>query len=110
VPGADAATRAVRRRDRRGRHTTSAAVFYELPRGGVIIDTPGIRELGMGMRPAELSWYFPEFEPLLGGCRFGNCTHAHEPGCAVRAAVEAGRIAPRRYNSYLRILETLDNR
>jgi ribosome biogenesis GTPase len=107
VPGADAATRAVRMRDQRGRHRTTAAAVYDLPGGGTIVDTPGIRELGIHLGAAELPWYFAEFEPLAARCRFRNCTHTHEPDCAVRAAVEAGQILPRRYHSYLRILESL---
>ncbi len=107
VPEADAATRAIRMKDQRGRHTTSAAVVYDLPKGGVIIDTPGIRELGVGLKAGELPWYFPEFEPLSPQCKFNNCTHTHEPDCAVVRAVEEGNILPRRYESYLRILESL---
>ena len=107
VPGAHAATRSVRAADERGRHTTSAAVIYELPEGGILVDTPGIRELGMRLDAAELPWYFPEFESLAPHCHFNNCTHTHEPDCAVIRAVEAGDIVPRRYESYLRILDTL---
>ena len=108
LPGVDARTRTVRAKDNRGRHTTTAAVVYDLPGGGIIIDTPGIRELGMAMDPSELPWYFPEFEALAGQCKFNDCTHTHEPGCAIQAAVEAGDILPQRYDSYLRILETLE--
>lgn len=116
VPGADAATRTVRPKDKRGRHTTSAAVVYDLPAapgaadaaGGILVDTPGIRELGMNMDAAELGWYFPEFADCAPQCRFNDCTHSHEPDCAVRDAMETGRIQPRRYASYLRILETLN--
>ena len=114
VPGAGARTRPVRMKDERGRHTTSAAVIYDLPArdaaGGqpsLLVDTPGIRELGVSLTAAELPWYFPEFEALAPQCRFNDCTHTHEPDCAVRAALEAGRILPRRYEGYLRILATL---
>lgn len=114
IPGAGAKTRPVRIKDQRGRHTTSAAVIYELPspnapagQPGLLVDTPGIRELGINLTAAELPWYFPEFEALAPQCRFNNCTHTHEPDCAVRAALDAGRILPRRYESYLRILDTL---
>ena len=107
IPGTNALTRQVRTKDQRGRYTTSAAVVYELPCGGMIIDTPGIRELGMDLTEQELPWYFPEFEPFVGDCKFNNCTHTHEPDCAVIAAVEAGEISDRRYDSYLRILESL---
>ena len=110
VPGADAATREVRAKDQRGRHTTSATVVYELPCGGCLVDTPGVRELGLRIDRAELPWYFPEFEPLSPRCRFADCTHTHEPACAVQAAVEAGQVRPERYESYLRLLETIDER
>ncbi len=107
IPGANALTRKIRSKDNRGRHTTSAAVVYDLPAGGMIVDTPGIRELGMDLTADQLPWYFPEFEPYVGKCRFNNCTHTHEPDCAILAAVDAGAIPPRRYGSYRRILETL---
>ncbi len=107
VPGAQAATQPVRAKDQRGRHTTSAAVVYDLPGGGLIIDTPGIRELAVQLSADQLPWYFPEFEQVAPRCKFNNCTHTHEPDCAVIAAVEDGAIPSRRYDSYLRILETI---
>lgn len=107
IPGVNAATREVRAKDDRGRHTTRSAVIYELPEGGMIVDTPGIRELGVQLSATELTWYFPEFEPLANDCKFRNCTHTHEPDCAVISAVEAGKIVPRRYQSYINILDTL---
>ena len=110
VPGATAAVRSVRVKDQRGRHTTGATCIYELAgdaRGGVIVDTPGVRELGIELTAAELPWYFPEFDEHSPRCHFSNCTHTHEPDCAVLAAVEAGTISARRYESYLRILGTL---
>ncbi len=107
VPGADAATREVRTKDERGRHTTSSAVIYDLPGGGMVVDTPGLRELGIHLDPAELPWYFPEFEALAGECKFRDCAHTHEPDCAVLSALERGEILPRRYQSYLNILDTL---
>jgi len=110
VPGANAATREVRLKDKRGRHTTATATIYDLPGGGIVVDTPGIRELGMALDATELPWYFPEFEALAGQCKFRDCTHVHEPDCAVIAAAESGRIPRRRYASYLRILETIEDR
>lgn len=107
IPSANALTRTVRSKDERGRHTTSAASVYDLPAGGMLVDTPGIRELGMNLTADELPWYFPEFEPYVGKCRFNNCTHTHEPDCAVIAAVDAGDIPIRRFESYLRLAETL---
>jgi len=114
LPGAKAATQSIRMKDQRGRHTTSATVVYDLPPrkdgqgAGMLLDTPGVRELGVNLSAVELPWYFPEFEPLAGQCRFNNCTHTHEPGCAVIAAVDEDRILRRRYESYLHILATLD--
>ena len=64
----------------------------------------------MGMKASELPWYYPEFEPLAPQCKFRDCTHTHEPQCAVVAAVEEGKIPPRRYVSYLRILQTLEEK
>ena len=107
VPGADLATRQVRSKDDRGRHMTASATVHELPGGGLIVDTPGVRELAMGIDAAELPWYFPEMAEVAGACRFNDCSHTHEPDCAVRDAVEAGGISLRRYHSYLRILESL---
>jgi ribosome biogenesis GTPase len=111
LPDADIATRSVRAKDSRGRHTTSQARVYDLPAGGLLVDTPGVRELGVDITAQELPWYFPEFEDFVADCKFRDCSHTHEPDCAVRAAVEADKIPPRRYESYLRILDTLgDNR
>jgi ribosome biogenesis GTPase len=107
VPGAAAVTGMVRLKDQRGRHTTASANVYDLPGGGTLVDTPGVRELGVRMDAAELSWYFPEFAPFAPGCKFRDCTHTHEPQCAVRDAVEQSKILPRRYGSYVRILETI---
>ena len=108
IPGAAAATRQVRAKDNRGRHMTSAAAVYEFPDGGLLVDTPGIRELGIRLAATELPWYFPQFDAFVPGCKFNDCTHTHEPNCGIVAAVEAGEIPPTRYESYLRILATLD--
>lgn len=110
IPGAQAATREVRMKDERGRHTTSSTDVYDLPAGGLIIDTPGVRELGIQLRARELPWYFPEFEAFAHRCKFNDCSHTHEPACAIIAAVEQGQILARRYDSYLRILETIEDR
>ncbi|MCB9496228.1 MAG: ribosome small subunit-dependent GTPase A [Fibrobacteria bacterium] len=108
-PGQQIATGEVRSKDGRGRHTTTRAKVYPLPDGGRIVDTPGIRELALHrLTPSEVGLYFTEFEPLFGTCRFNDCMHTHEPGCAVRSAVAAGTIHPDRYASYVRILETLN--
>ena len=93
----------------KGRHTTTRARIYRLDDGVTrIVDTPGIREFGLWkMTPGELASYFDELADLAPGCRFSNCTHSHEPDCAVRAAAEAGHLEGHRYATYLRILESL---
>ncbi len=90
----------------RGRHTTVAARLHPLDAGGYVVDTPGlgrIRFWEMGER--DLDRCFPEFGPYLGECKFDDCAHVHEPSCAVVEAVESGDVSPRRYESYLKILE-----
>jgi ribosome biogenesis GTPase len=92
----------------RGRHTTVSAVMIPLEAGGFLVDTPGFSEVGLwGVEPRELATCFPEMRPLVDGCRFADCLHRTEPGCAVRAAVEQGGIAPERMESYLALLEEL---
>jgi ribosome biogenesis GTPase len=92
----------------KGRHTTSASRLYELTGGIRIIDTPGVKQLGLwGVSPAELNYYFHEIAAISGQCRFRDCTHTHEPKCAVRDAVDAGEIARPRFDSYLRIRASL---
>lgn len=90
----------------KGMHTTTFACMYKMPMGGFIIDTPGIKEFGIVYtEPEEISHYFTEMLPLLPNCKYANCLHRNEQQCAVKQAVEAGKIAESRYNSYLRILE-----
>ena len=89
-----------------GRQTTSAARLYRLP-GGFLIDSPGVAEFGLGaIAPGELVLGFPEMQAVAAECRFTDCSHLREPGCAVRRAVQEGRIAHSRYASYRRILES----
>jgi len=89
----------------RGKHTTTFAEMFELNSGGYLIDTPGIRGFGViDMEKTQISHYFPEMFNLLNQCRFFNCTHTHEPGCAVKAAVERGEIPATRYDSYLSLI------
>ena len=89
-----------------GKHTTSLYEMYRLASGGFVIDTPGLRGFGLvDLEKEEISKYFPEMLREMDNCRFVPCTHTHEPGCAVKAAVDAGRISPERYNSYLGMLE-----
>jgi ribosome biogenesis GTPase len=93
----------------KGRHTTTASALYELPEGIEIIDTPGIRQFGLWkIMRADLRWYFPEFGALTSACRFHDCSHTNEPACAIKQAVEREEIAPARYDTYLRILRTLE--
>lgn len=95
----------------KGLHTTTFAEMYDLPFGGKIIDTPGMREFAlMDIEEFELAHYFPEMKAVMNGCRFNNCKHIEEPGCAVKAAVEEGKISSKRYISYLNILASIDNR
>jgi ribosome biogenesis GTPase len=90
----------------KGRHTTVGARLWPLDAGGYVADTPGLREAGLwDIEPEELDWHFVEMRPYVPDCRFSSCTHTHEPGCAVRAAVEAGEISEARYESYWRLLE-----
>jgi ribosome biogenesis GTPase len=107
-PGLHIATAEVSEALHKGRHTTTSAELHPLDPGrggGYVADTPGIRELGLWqIPPGELAWCFPEFRDHLGGCAFSDCTHLHEPRCAVRAAVEAGTISAARHDSYRRML------
>lgn len=109
-PGLGLRTAEVSRAHRKGRHTTVTAVLVPLRCGGFVADTPGLRELGLwGVTPEVLPRCFREFLPLLGSCRFGNsCTHVHEPGCAVKDAVEDGAITVARYESYRTLREEID--
>jgi ribosome biogenesis GTPase len=92
----------------KGRHTTTTAELLPLTGGGWVADTPGLRELAIReVEPEDLAWLFPEFREPMTRCRFSNCSHREELGCAVRAAVEAGAVSPERYRSYLRVYEDL---
>jgi ribosome biogenesis GTPase len=103
-PGLGRLAREVSQATFKGRHTTVYAELLPLSEGGYVADTPGIRSLGLwDIEPEELDGYFREIEPLVAQCEFSDCTHQHEPGCAVRAAVERGEIAASRYDSYLRL-------
>jgi len=90
----------------KGTHTTTSTILYQLADGGHLIDSPGVWEFGIWkLENHELTAGFIEFEPWLGQCRFNNCLHASEPGCAIKQAVEDGRIRTWRFESYLRLLE-----
>ncbi len=88
----------------KGKHTTVVRQLFTLEGGGYVADTPGWKSLALwDTEPEEMDAYFPELAPLVAECQFNDCTHTHEPGCAVRAAVEEGRVHPERYHSYLRL-------
>lgn len=92
-----------------GMHTTTYTEMFELMPGSYLVDTPGVKGFGSyDMESEEIAHYFVEFFELSENCKYGNCTHTHEPGCAVLAALEAGHIAPSRYQSYLSMLEDKD--
>ena len=112
VPGAELETGSVRERDGKGRHTTTSSSLFDFPGGGYVIDTPGIRSIGLAdgedeMDGETLAKIFPGFfEGDLFTCKYSNCLHLKEPGCSVRAAVESGKLSRARYASYLRILNS----
>jgi ribosome biogenesis GTPase len=103
-PGLGLAASHVSRATRKGRHTTVVREMFPLKEGGYVADTPGLKALALwDIEPEELDAYFPELRSLVSQCQFSDCTHVHEPGCAVLKALEEGRIHPQRYESYLRI-------
>lgn len=93
----------------KGQHTTTFAEMFDLPQGGRLVDTPGMREFGLvDITKPELSHYFPEMRTILNDCQFNNCQHTNEPGCAVKQAVIDGKIPEDRYVSYYNILESIE--
>ncbi|MBO3698291.1 ribosome small subunit-dependent GTPase A [Roseivirga sp. E12] len=111
VPGQVQKTGEVSTYANKGTHTTTFAEMFEMDSSSKIIDTPGIKELGLvDMEASEISHYFPEMRAYLGECKFNNCLHTNEPGCQVLEAFEEGKIEASRYHSYLSILEDYDNR
>ncbi|MBX5439482.1 MAG: ribosome small subunit-dependent GTPase A, partial [Thermoflavifilum sp.] len=110
IPGLSLRVQPISRWSEKGMHTTTFAEMFELPFGGRIIDTPGIREFGViDIAPEELSHYFLDMQRYVTSCMFNNCLHVNEPGCAVKEAVKEGKIYPKRYENYLHILETLQD-
>ena len=106
VPDAHVKVGDVSQTHHKGMHTTTFSELLDLPDGGAIIDTPGVKAFGtIDFERAEVAHYFPEIFNISSGCRFNNCTHTHEPGCAVLDAVEQGEIAHSRFVSYLSILD-----
>ena len=94
---------------RKGIHTTVTSIMIPVNENTFVIDTPGVREIDpYGIKKEDLSHYFPDFEEYFSNCKFNTCTHYHEPGCGVIDAVEEGEIVFERYDSYLRILDTIE--
>jgi ribosome biogenesis GTPase len=111
VPGIDRKTQDISGWSGKGQHTTTFAEMFDLPNGGKVVDTPGMREFGLvDLSKQELSHYFPEMRNLLHYCQFNNCLHYNEPGCAVKAAVEKGDIHEDRFVSYLTILDSIEEK
>jgi len=108
-PGMNRKTQDVSGWSGKGQHTTTFAEMFDLPQGGKIIDTPGMREFGIvDLSKQELSHYFPEMKELIQQCQFNNCLHSNEPGCAIKAAVNQGLIHEDRYVSYRTILDCFE--
>lgn len=111
LPGTELKTGEISDWSDKGKHTTTFAEMFELPFGGYLIDTPGIRELGVfDIEKQELGRLFPEIRKLMENCRFNNCRHINEPGCAVLTALEDGKFEASRYDSYLSIYHDNDTR
>lgn len=110
-PSADMEIGEVSKKTMRGKHTTRHVEIFEIEQGGMIFDTPGFTSFEISdMEEADLKHYYPEFESLLGLCRYDNCNHLKEPDCAVRKAVESGKIHPMRYQAYVSNMEELRKR
>ncbi len=108
-PQLDLKTAEISSSSNKGQHATTYAEMYPLAVGGAIIDSPGIKEFGLaGFTSHEISHFFPEMRALLPNCRFHNCLHRNEPGCAVKAGLETGAVHASRYDSYLRMLEEIE--
>ncbi len=108
-PGLGLRVAAVSQATTKGRHTTVHRELFRLDGGGYVADTPGIRAIGIwDVEPGELEAYFVDIAPYVADCKFPDCTHTHEPGCAVRAAVRRGEIALQRYRSFLRLREEIE--
>lgn len=97
-------TRPIREQDARGRHTTTSRSLIRLPQGALVLDGPGVRELGMAVAEEDIGDAYDDIAALAEGCRFADCQHRREPGCAVRAAVEAGQLAADRVATYAELL------
>jgi ribosome biogenesis GTPase len=96
-------TQAIRRADGKGKHTTTYRALIPIPGGGAVLDTPGVRQVGLLDAAEGLDQAFADIARLAAACRFGDCAHAGEPGCAVREALDTGELAPRRWESWLKL-------
>jgi len=109
-PGLDLRVGEVSESVNKGRHTTVGALLHPLPDAGYVVDTAGLREVGMwGLASENLDACFREFRPEMPACKFGDCTHRVEPSCGIRVAVEAGRISAERYDSYIKLREEIED-
>ncbi len=108
LPQAEIGTGEVSEKTGRGKHTTRHVELFHMPEGGMLFDTPGFTSLDLeDMEPSELDMYYPEFDSFRGQCRFNNCMHLNEPGCAVKEGLETGAIVPERYDTYISNLNEL---
>lgn len=111
IPGKELKTQQVSEWSGKGQHTTTFAEMFDMPGNGRIIDTPGVKEFGLiDFEKEELAQYFPEMRQLMQHCRFNNCLHINEPGCAVKEAVINGSLATERYANYITILDTIEKK
>ncbi|MCY7295365.1 small ribosomal subunit biogenesis GTPase RsgA [Alteromonas sp. a30] len=109
LPDVEEATGKVSENSGLGQHTTTAAKLLHFPLGGQVIDSPGVREFALWhLDDEKVTWGFKEFRDYIGGCKYRDCKHKDDPGCAIREAVEEGKIDASRYDSYHRILESMD--
>jgi len=109
LPDVNIETKIVSTNSRLGQHTTTASRLYRLENGGAVIDSPGIREFAMWhLSQEEILAGFVEFSDFITQCKFRDCSHKNDPGCALKQAIKDGKVSEQRYKSYIRILQTVD--